>query len=231
MFDHRKHFEDLRRAIDLRAVDSLEEVEEDTRVLHITGKTKSLERLPQLSKLRILAAHDIQDAHFRLLCEATQITHLSANAFRLPTLEPIAALRNLEALELTDNTKFSSLEGLESLSRLKLLSLGNCPISASLEPIAACRELRYLWISSRYSKAMRTDSLAPLAELKYLERLRLTNVRVADKRLDVLTGLKYLVEIDLPNFFPRDQFTALAAALPGASGSLRKWAELSALGR
>lgn len=225
MFDHERHVGELRTAARLTAADSLEEMPTDVRVLQVTRKTKRLERLPELRALRVLAAHDIDDVHFRLICAAKQVTHLTVNAFRLRSLEPLSGLPNLEALELTDNTKITSLSGLESMARLQFLALGNCPITVSLEPVASCSDLRYLWLSSRYAKPMRVESLDPLSKLQRLERIKLTNVRVQDKRLDALCSLRHLVEIKLPDFFPREQFVALAAAHPSADSNLRKWAE------
>jgi hypothetical protein len=225
MFDHERYLGELQMAANLRAADSVKDIPADVQVLHVTKKTKALERLAALPALRVPSAHDIDDADFRLVCRASQVTHLTANAFRLHNFDSLAGLAKLEALELTDNTKVDSLGGLESLTRLQLLVLANCPVTVSLEPIASCSDLRYLWLSSRYAKPMRVPTLDPLSNLKKLERLRVTNVRVQDKRLDALRGLRKLVEIKLPNFFPQEEFVALAAAHPFAESNLRKWTE------
>ena len=165
-----------------------------------------------------MSAHDIRDSQFHHICSASQITHLGANVFEVTELHPLRNLVNLQAIELTDNTKATSLNGLEALTKLQLLALANCPIAVDLEPLSACTDTRYLWCSSRYAKPMRVRSLQPLSALTRLERLRFANVRVEDRRLAALCNLTELVEVELPNFFPKEEFVALAKALPNARG-------------
>jgi len=218
MFDFKEVFRKLRFGYELKPADSLLDVPEDIQVLHITKKTVGLDRLPKFPNIRFLNAHDIRDSQFQHICTASQITHLGANISGITELQELCRLTNLEGLELSDNTKATSLNWLETLTKLKVLALVNCPITVDLSPLSACKDLRYLWLSSRYAKVMRVNSLSALSGLTKLERINFTNVRVEDCRLTPLHKLNNLMEIELPNFFPREEFVALAAALPNARG-------------
>ncbi len=143
---------------------------------------------------------------------------MGANTFGIADFDALRNLVNLKGMELTDNTKVTSLNGLEALTELQVLALVNCPINVDLGPISAAKDLRYLWLSSRYQKPMVVSSLSPLSSLTRLERLKLTNVRVEDQRLTPLLKLENLVELELPTFFPREEFVALAESLPNAKG-------------
>jgi len=219
MFDNKEMSRLLHCGFDLQPTTALEEVSESVEVLHVTRKTVGWGRLPELRSLRTLNAHDIDDVHFEYICMASQINYLAANIFGIKRLDPLRRLINLKGLELTDSTKFSSLDGLEVLTKLQSLTLSNCPVKIDLAPLSACKELRSLWLSSRYAKAMRVHSLSPLSSLTQLERLKMKNVRVEDKQLVALHGLTNLTEVDVPNFFPKSEFIALAAALPNARGN------------
>lgn len=218
MFDFKEILRQLRCGYDIQPAVSLLDVPEDIQTLHVTKKTLALERLPHFANLRFLNAHDIRDTHFHHICSASQITHLGANLFGVKELHELRNLVNLRGLNISDNTKATSLSGFDALTKLELLVLENCPISVDLAPLSACKDLRYLWLSSRYAKAMRVNSLSALSDLTKLERINFTNVRVEDCRLTPLHKLNNLVEIELPNFFPREEFVALASALPNARG-------------
>ena len=204
---------------------SLESVSPEVESLYVTGRTKALERLPQLTKLRHLAAAELEEGHFEIICAASQVTHVEANVFPVKSLAWVSRLSNVRVLSLYENTRLSSLAGLESLQNLQILSLANFAVSVSLEPLAPCKSLRSLWLSGTTWTTMRVPSLLPLAGLISLERLMLPNVRVKDRKLTPLHSLTKLVETKLPNFFPASEFTALAAAIPGARG---KWLEFHA---
>ncbi len=218
MRDYKEILRQLNRGFELPPEASLANAPADVQILHVTKDTVALDRLPKLENLRFLCAHNFKDAQFQQICEASQVTHFSANVFGVKELHPIGGLVNLVALDLSDNTKATSLEWLSRLTKLQILVLDNCPISVDLTPISACTNLRYIWLSSRYKKPMCVPSLIPLSGLTRLEKINLTNVRVEDRKLRALHSLNELAEIELPDFFPHEEFIALANALPNARG-------------
>ncbi|MFZ6730520.1 hypothetical protein ACO0LG_01160 [Undibacterium sp. Ji42W] len=218
MFDHMYVYGLMRKGFDIEPAISLLDVPDNIEVLHVTKNTLALDRLPTLANLRHLCAHDINDAKFNQLCEASQVTHFSVNAYGITDVQKLGNLVNLQGLELSDNTKISTLNGLEKLTALQVFALAASPVSIDLAPLSACTELRNLWLSSSQAKPMRINSLLPLSTVTKLERLKLANVRVADCKLGALHNLTMLAELDLPNFFPIEEFIALRLALPHAKG-------------
>jgi len=198
---------------------SIAELHERARAVHVTHKTIGLECLPQRSAARVLWASHVGVRELPLLCAANQLTHLAIYGCPFPDLRPLRQLINVEALSLFHNTKAVSLEGLEALTKLQFLSLASFTKSFSLEPLRQLGQLRFLWLSGTMWTAMRVDSLEPLAQLSRLERLKLSNVRVRDRRLAPLLGLSHLTEIRLPNLFPAEEFAALRRAFPSANGT------------
>lgn len=211
-------FRFTRRGFDRPPELSLEDVPDDVEVLHITGKTLGLERLPYFPNLRTINAHDIADSDFASICNASQITHLSANIHRMSDIESVERLSNLQVLELTDNSKLDNLNGIKPLDKLIALALVNCPVTISLDPISECKALQFLWLSSAYEKSMRVNSLLPLSELIELEVVYLQNVRVVDRKLSPLLNLPKLTQVELPNFFSKREFDALAHSFPNLQG-------------
>ena len=204
---------------------SLETASPDTDALYVTKRTRQLERLPKLGHLRYLAAAELAEHHFDIICSATQVTHLEVNVLPVKSLGALGAMKNLRVLSLYEGKKITALTGIEALANLEALSLANFAVSVSLEPLASCARLRTLWLSGTTWKPMRVPSLQPLACLTKLERLMLPSVRVEDKKLTPLHSLTKLSEAKLPNFFAASEFAAFAAAVPGARG---KWLEFHA---
>jgi hypothetical protein len=204
---------------------SLDTVSPAVESLYITKRTKALERLPELRQLKYLAAAELEEGQFEIVCTARQVTHLEANVFPVASLASLAQLTNLKVLSLYENTRICSLAGIEALQKLQILSLANFPVAVVLDPLCSCKDLRSLWLSGTTWAAMRVPSLQPLAGLTNLERLMLPSVRVKDKKLTPLHSLAKLVETNLPNFFPASEFVALAAAVPSARG---KWLDFHA---
>jgi hypothetical protein len=209
---------DVFYGVDPEPAITLLDVPEDVQVVHVTRSTQRLDLLPGFRNLRVLYAHDMDNPSFHAICSAVQIVHLDANIFGVTSIDELSRLTNLCKLELEGNTKISSIACIGVMKKLQSLSFNNCPVTIDLDALSACKELKYLSLSSRYAKAMKIASLAPLSALDKLERIALVNVRVGDKKLTPLHALIKLTQLELPIFFPNGEFAALAKALPNARG-------------
>lgn len=218
MFDHAAVFKKMRSGFDMEPIANLSDVPPGLEAIHITKATLNLELLCNLKNLRFLSAHAITDKCLKQICLAPQITHLSANAYGIKDLQPLSNLINLQGLELTDNTKANSINWLSSLTALQVFALADCPVTIDIAPITACTSMRYIWLSSSHTKPIRITSLDPLSALSQLECLIIKNARVADRKLSGLHLLQKLATIELPDFFPKEEFLALGDALPNAKG-------------
>ena len=218
MFNYRATFKKMHAGFDIQPVENLLDVPSDLQAIHVTKYTLNLDVLRTLKQVKFLSAHAINDICLKQICLATQLTHLSVNAYSVKDLGPLSNLTNLEGLELTDNTKAYAVDWLTSLTALQVFALADCPIIIDIAPIAACTEMRYVWLSSGHSKPIRVDSLDPLSALSKLETLIIKNGRVADRKLSGLHSTSNLTTVDVPNNFPKKEFLALADALPNAKG-------------
>jgi hypothetical protein len=218
MFDFAAAFMKMRLGFELPPAADLLNIPTDVQSVHITKKTLNLAFLPDFKELKSVAAHDVNEDCIEKICLAKHLTHISMNAWGLKNLDSLSRLSNLEGIEITDNTKVSSLAWLTSLRSLQVFALADCPITVDLAPIGACEELRFIWLSSSHSKPMRIASLDALSRLSKLENLIVKNARVGDRKLTGLHPLKNLVKLELPDFFSHKEFLALATALPSAEG-------------
>jgi Leucine-rich repeat (LRR) protein len=184
----------------------------------ITRKTRNLERLAERPALRYLVARGPNDRMLSCIGTATGVEDLSLNGGTMTDLNPARGLLKLWRLSISVASRLRSLEGIEGLTSLQYLSLWACAALTSIAPLAGLRGLRLVFLDGNMYKPMRIDSLAPLAELRELEVVKLQNVRVRDCDLRPLHALKKLTRLELPDFFPRGEFDALAAALPAVQG-------------
>jgi hypothetical protein len=198
---------------------SLEDLDPQTRGVHLRRDTRRLDLLERFPDLRAIWALGLRQEELECVCKARSVTHFVAQACTFGDLLPLRQLTRLKALFLSYNTKATSLEGLEALGQLEILSLASFTKRFSLEPLRPLSGLRYLWLSGTMWTAMRVDSLEPLSALSRLERLKLSNVRVGDRRLDALLGLSQLTEIELPDVFSHEDFMRLRRSFPTADAA------------
>jgi hypothetical protein len=69
------------------------------------------------------------------------------------------------------------------------------------------------------TSTLKVESLEPLMRLPNLRYLRLSNVRPIDGRLQPLSRLGVMRELDLPNFFELEEVARLAGALPNVASN------------
>jgi hypothetical protein len=106
--------------------------------------------LPAMTELGIHLAPKLTDVTD--LQTATCLAELHLEACRkVPTLEPLATLRTLELLNVSDSGDFPDVEALSGLVNLRdLLLHGTTKIlSGDLSPIAGLPNLRRLWMRDR----------------------------------------------------------------------------------
>jgi hypothetical protein len=203
----------------------IHDVEPDARAVTISRKTRNLERLAELPGLRRLAARAPGDETLRLIGSAIGVEDLSLSGGTMADLVPLSGLQKLRYLTISVASRLRSLDGIERLTTLEYFSAWHCAGLTSVAPLAGLRGLRYVFLDGNMYKPMRLESLAAFAGLGDLEVLKLHNVRVRDRDLQPLHGLRKLTQLDLPDHFRVAQFTALAAAVPAANGRWRSRVE------
>ena len=197
----------------------------------ISRKTRNLERLAERPALRYLVARGPNDGMLFSIGTATSVEDLSLSGGTMTDLNPLSSLLKLSRLSISVASRLRSLDGIEGLTSLQYLSMWRCAALTSIAPLAGLRRLRLVFLDGNMYAPMRIDSLTPLAELHDLEVIKLQNVRVRDRDLRPLHALKKLRRLELPDFFPRREFDALAAALPTVQGRWKSRLERSGASR
>jgi hypothetical protein len=204
---------------------NVDDVEHDARAVTVSRKTRRLERLAERPTLRRLVARAPTDETLCLIGCAAGVEDLELCGGTMGDLRPLSGLQKLRYLSISVASRLRALDGIEGLTSLQYLSAWHCAALTSIAPLAGLRRLRYLFLDGNMYKPMRLESLAAFAGLRDLEVLKLHNVRVRDRDLQPLHGLRKLTQLELPGYFPASEFAALAAAVPAANGRWRSRVE------
>lgn len=186
--------------------------------LAVDGRELEVEELTHLPHLQYLWTSRLPEAGAEAVGRLVQLERLVIHEYRATDMRLLSGLRRLKRLAIVGSPKLRHLAGVERMRDLReLILFDNCNYS-DLQPVSSLARLETLCLEGGFSKALRVDSLSPLAELRRLRRLRLAGIRVVDKSLRPLQGLTSLRSVFIARNFPKPELRALAAALPNARG-------------
>ena len=195
-------------------IDDLGPVDPAVGRLAILGGAKNLDRLAEFASLEALWVGDVKPAQLDRIVSMIDPEYLMLNGMRIEDLSSLTRLRRLQALEIMWNTRVSDIGFLRELPALRLLGISDCVKVRDLSPIAALRALEVLDLSGGMWSVFKPETLAPLAGLDKLWGLSMTNIRVADQSLEPVANLKGLRKLELSNQFPTQEYARLSVALP-----------------
>jgi hypothetical protein len=182
--------------------------------LSILGKTQNLGQLADFPSPEALWISDVNERQFNQIVPLIDPLYLLFDGLRVADLSPLGRLRRLEAIEIRWNTKVSDISFLKNLTGLRLLALSHCPKIRDLGPIAALKNLEILDLSGGMWSTFQPHTLTPLQRLRILRGLSLKAIRVGDQSLAPVAQLKQLQELELSNQFPTQEYARLSVALP-----------------
>lgn len=180
----------------------------------IFGRAKNLRRLQASPVLRHLWISGVNAPTAEIVGGLRGLTRLVMHDFRMANIGPLAALEHLRELAIAGSPKLRSLEGIERLPTLRSLVLFDCTNLSDIEPLTRLRNLETLCLEGGFSKHLSLKTLAPLAALVKLRRLRLASVKVSDGSLRPLHRLRSLKQVFIARAFSPAEFRALGEALP-----------------
>lgn len=169
-----------------------------------------------LRSLTALWAYGVNQPFLDEICQLDRLELLALDKVTARDLSGLGGLNHLERLIIENCPDLGELNWVASLSRLKGLSLVNCRGLDDLGPLSVCTRLTALGVEGGTWSPMHLSSLGPVSALGDLEYLFLVNTKVADGSLRPLRGLTKLNAIQCGDFFAKEEFAALADALPGA---------------
>ena len=185
---------------------------------------KDFAPLRALKTLRCLRAVCDTPKQYEIVGSLADLRRLALDHCGAIGLTALGGLPTLSALSLFA-LKAASLRGVEALPALAHLRVEHVPKITSLDPLGACRSLRWLWMSTppgwdASRKTVKVESLAPLSQVATLEFLTLMGVEPRDASLQPLARLSRLKQLQFSHVFtvPMAEYARLAAALPNTSG-------------
>ena len=184
------------------------------RELRFRREGRSHRGLRDYAGLRQLWAYNVDQDFLEEIAALPSLEMLHLDHVTASDLSPLSALGSLSRLTLVGATKVPDLAWLAGLGGLRVLGLEHIPKVHDLAPLTHVPGLTALAVEGSLWKAMRVDTLGPVATLAQLQALFLTNLRVADGSLRPLHGLACLRTLLCARFFPPAEFSALAAARP-----------------
>lgn len=164
--------------------------------------------------IRHLWAHAVDQAFLEEIAELDALETLYMNRVNAADLMPLGNLPRLRSLSVVDATKVVDFNWLPQTDSLQSLAVENLKRITDLDALASLTQLKALGVEGSMWTPMRVASLGPLGELKQLQYLFLTNLRVVDKSLKPLHTLAGLRALQCANFFPNAEFAALADVRP-----------------
>lgn len=182
--------------------------------VHLKRDAVGFKHLADHPAMRTLWCSGIDALHLETLVRCERLEALYLEDVRVDDLEPLAALGKLRVLGVDGATRVGSLAWLTRVRPLVELRLQHFPRVRSLEHVAAQSELQALDVSGSTWTRMKVESFSPLAELRDLRLLYLTNIQCLDGSLRVIAGLDRLSELHIAGFYDWQEFAVLAGLRP-----------------
>ena len=205
---------DMQPALPPPATDDLSTLSGAETRLFVHGDSKGLDRLDELRSLEALWVGNVNEAQLARIVARIAPLYLMFDGLRAADLSPLRRLGRLQALEIRWDTKVSDISFLSGLQALRLFALSHCPKVRDLSPLASLRDLEVLELSGGMWSTFKPETLRPLAALEKLWGLSLTNIRAGDESLEPIANLKRLRKLELSNQFPTREYARLSVALP-----------------
>jgi len=214
-------------------VTALDDVPREAERLNFRRHKNSNRGLSEFTALRHLFAHQVNAEMIEQISGLKTLEVLFLDGIMTADLAPLSRLRNLKRLILRGGTKIGTLDWVGGLTpSLETLYFENFK-ACDLGPVGGLTQLTAFGFEGSITTAASVETLEPLAALKDLRYLFLANTRVRDRSLTALRGLKQLRQVDCTVRFPDAEFIALRDSLPGLKcswidmiekfGSLRAW--------
>ncbi|MEM6499417.1 MAG: hypothetical protein AAF709_22175 [Pseudomonadota bacterium] len=195
-------------------VDDIAHLTDVPAAIAINGATRSLERLEDWPPIDVVWASDMNASQFERAAGYLNPRSLYLGAIRTADFAPLCEMPRLDGLSLSINTKLDDISFIGAMTSLKRLSLDDIKKPFDLTPVSQLSQLDQLTLSGGIWNVLRVPSLEPLAHLKYVRHIELTNIRVGDQTLAPLGSVTALQDLYLSNQFPMEAYAWLAATRP-----------------
>ncbi|MDX1434662.1 MAG: hypothetical protein R3286_19630 [Gammaproteobacteria bacterium] len=198
------------------ALDDVANVAPDAESARLKAGARNIGALPARTELKSLWCFNVDQAYLDTISRCASLESLHIENVKAEDLACLSALKRLKVLSIESCFKVTSLEALRDLRTLSGLAVIHFKNVHELGPLSSLSDLRALAVAGSMWTAMRVESLRPLAGLRDLRLLHLSNLKTEDESLRPLGGLRNLVHLDIANFYPMSEFAFLSQRLIGA---------------
>jgi hypothetical protein len=173
------------------------------------------ETLPACAELKFLWFHSkVSQELFDAACKVPHLQGLWVKWSSVKSIEAISHCAHLKFLHLGSSPQIQSVYSLTGVKGLVWLELENIKRLGDLAVIGSLHQLQGLGIEGSIWTTQVVDSLAPLAQLRSLRFLALTNLRARDKTLKPLLSLSSLEEFRVAQWWSEAELGQMRIANP-----------------
>ena len=194
---------------------NLDPVPLDTTSLRLTASTKNFARLRDFKQLKSLWCFNINARALEHICDCTSLENLFIEGLKSESISSLRKLNNMKVLSIETCMTIDSLiefSSLQSLEGLAIIHFRNVEV---LDPLAQLTGLEQLAVAGSMWTRMKIESLGPLAALRGLKYLDLTNLKAVEESLRPIGEMTELELLEIANFYPMEEFAWLAGRLKG----------------
>jgi Leucine-rich repeat (LRR) protein len=226
--EHITHFEDYRPGeVLVLNITQLDQVSSYHQNKIVEGWCRELPSLEGVKQLWFVSR--VNQKMFDAACSMPDLESLFIKWSGIKSIEALRPAKSLRHLHLGSSSQVESIQVLGELEGLITLDLEQLNRISDFSAIASLTSLEGLGIDGSIWTAQKIDTLEPLANLRNLKYLTLTNTKIQDKSFDPLLGLNELVRFNSSWNYPESEFEKLKALPKLKYGNIEtSWKELRA---
>ena len=193
--------------------EDLKDLKGNEKSIIISTKSKNLQRIEELDieNLWLIGA---KEKDLELILEKFKLKYLSLYQVLAKDLSILENQNELEGLSIEWNTKSENIWNLSKNKNLTYLEITDFSKIYDISNISQAKNLEFLSIGGGINKPMKIKSLSPIASLKQLTNLSLTNLKIDDNSLRPIAEIKELKNLDISNQFETKEYAFLSANMP-----------------
>ena len=193
-------------------ITDLNDFDKNEKSLHMSVSAKNLDRLKELSieNLWLIGANDKE---LRKILPLVNLKYLNLYQVLAKDLTILETLDKTETIILNWNTKSTSLWDISKNKGLKTLEITDFSKLEEIDQLSLATQISDLTLGGGHDKPLKIKTIKPLAGLKNLKYLGLTNLKIADDTLQPIDQLKNLEILEISNQFETREYAWLATRL------------------
>lgn len=193
-------------------IKDLADFNENDTSIHLPANAKNIERLKDLNiqNIWLIGANDKE---LKKILPLLNVKYLNLYQILATDLSILETQSRPETMILNWNTKSIKLWDFSKNINLKTLEIIDFSKISDIDEIKQAKQIVSLTLGGGHDKALKIKTLQPISDLINLKYLGLTNLKVEDDSLKPLATLKNLDNLEISNQFDTREYAWLASRL------------------